>query len=327
MFKFAIIGCGRIAVRHAENINRVGKLTAVCDIDEEKANSFALKYNAQPFTSITELLHSGIEIDIVVICTPNGYHAEHSIKALDSGRNVLCEKPLCLTTTEAKEIIEAEKRSGRKLFVVKSMRFNPLLQYIKGLINKGELGNVYSFQLSCFWNRPQEYFIDSWHGKKFPDGGTLFTQFSHYIDAMLWLFGPIKEVKGFAFNAAHKNIIEFEDTGVASIKLQNGTLGTLNWSINTYKKNFEIGLIIISEKGTISLGGEYLNEVKLVQLPSELFLVSEHQSFDRSAVSHHKEVYDNLIMALNDDDHSFTNSLDGLKTVDAIEFIYHSISS
>jgi predicted dehydrogenase len=325
MFKFAIIGCGRIAVRHAENINRVGKLTAVCDIDEEKANSFALKYNAQPFTSITELLHSGIEIDIVVICTPNGYHAEHSIKALMAGKHVLCEKPMCLTVADANKIIKAEKMTQKKLYVVKSMRFNPLLRDLKRLIKTGELGQVYSFQLSCFWNRPQEYYINSWHGKKFPDGGTLYTQFSHYIDAMLWLFGSLENVTGFSRKAALKDIIEIEDTGVAALQFQNGTIGSLNWSVNTYQKNLEIGMTIIAERGTIVLGGEYLNEVKYTNLGFDFQFRSSINVNCRKTLSHHYEVYDQVILSVDNQENSITNSIDGLKTVEAIERIYEAI--
>ncbi len=322
MYQFAIIGCGRIAVRHAENIARVGKLVAVCDIDEQKVFSFAKAYSVKAFTSVFDLLNAGINIDIVIICTPNGYHADQCIKALNSGRNVLCEKPLCLTTSEAKDIIEAEEKSGKKLFVVKSMRYNPLLKDVKRLIDNGELGQVYSFQLSCHWNRPQSYYNNSWHGKAFPDGGTLFTQFSHYIDAMLWLFGDLENVTGYTTNAAHKNVIEFEDTGVASLLFQNNILGTLNWSVNIFQKNHEIGLTIIAEKGTIALGGEFLNEVKLIQLSSELQFTSAEYIYKRSALSHHQEVYDDLILVLNNEESAITNVFDGLKTVEAIEKIY-----
>jgi predicted dehydrogenase len=326
MYHFALIGCGRIAVRHAENIARVGKLVAVCDIDEQKAFSFAKTYNVPAYTSVSELLDAGITIDVVIISTPNGYHADQCIKALNSGRNVLCEKPMCLTTTEAKDIIEAVKRSGKKLFVVKSMRYNPLLKDVKRLIDNGELGKIYSFQLSCLWNRPQGYYHNSWHGKAFPDGGTLYTQFSHYIDAMLWLFGDLENVTGFATNAAHKNIIEFEDTGVASLYFQNKILGTLNWSVNTFQKNLEIGLTVIAEKGTVAIGGEFLNELKLLHLSPELQFASAEYVYNRSALSHHREVYDNLILVLNNEESTFANAFDGMKTVEAIEKIYKNIN-
>ena len=254
MYKFAIVGCGRIAHRHAENIKRVGHLLAVCDTDKLKADDFALRYDGKAYYTIEDLLREEKEIDIVSICTPNGYHAEHSIKSLQAGKHVLCEKPMCITSAAAWQIIETEKFSRRKMYVVKSSRFNPLLQQVHKLISEQKLGNIYSFQLSCFWNRPKDYF-DDWHGKLFPDAGTLYTQFSHYIDTLYWLFGDLETATGYSANKAHNSVIEFEDTGVASLKMRSGVLGSLNWSINTYKKNSEIALTIIAEKGTLSLGG------------------------------------------------------------------------
>ena len=326
MYKFAIIGCGRIAHRHAENIKRVGELIAVCDIDKVKADEFARLFGAKAYYNIDQLLKDEAQLEVVSVCTPNGFHAEHSIKALQAGKNVLCEKPMCLTSAAAWQIIETEKFSRKKLFVVKSARFNPILKEVHQLIKKEMLGKIYSFQLSCFWNRPKEYFLD-WHGKLFPDGGTLYTQFSHYIDTLYWLFGDMASATGFKANQAHENTIEFEDTGVAALKMESGVLGTINWSINSYKKNSEIGLTIIAEKGTISISGEYLNQIHYQQLDTPITIEksritpNEYLNY-KGTMSHHSEVYDSLVLALANQEHSFTNAYDGLKTVEMIEKIY-----
>jgi UDP-N-acetyl-2-amino-2-deoxyglucuronate dehydrogenase len=137
----------------------------------------------------------------------------------------------------------------------------------KKLLDEGKLGKVYSFQLHCFWNRPAEYYT-GWRGKAFPDGGTLYTQFSHYIDALIWLWATLKRYMGFPKIGRTRDSIEFEDTGVAALQLSSGIIGTLNWSVNTYQKNFEIGLTLIAEKGTFSLGGPYLNEAKYACMES-----------------------------------------------------------
>ena len=329
MYKFAIIGCGRIALRHAENISRVGKLISVCDIEKQKADEFADQYQCKAWYSIDELLQKEKEVDVISVCTPNGLHAEHTIKSLQAGKHVLCEKPMCITSVAAWQMINTEKFSRKKLFVVKSARFNSLLKHLKDLIEKGNLGNLYSFQLSCFWSRPKKYYED-WHGKSFPDGGTLYTQFSHYIDAMLWLFGEIDEVSGFRENKAHKNIIEFEDTGTIAVRMKSSLLGTINWSVNTYKKNSEISLTVIAEKGTIALGGEYLNELKYHQLdnsykfPTESTTSNQYDGF-KGSMSHHSEIYDSLVDSLNTKANSFSNSFDGLRTVETIEKIYKSV--
>jgi predicted dehydrogenase len=330
MYKFALVGCGRIAKRHAEMIQAAGILKAVCDVDAERADAFAAAYHATPYYSIETLLAVENDIDIVSVCTPNGFHAEHSIKALQAGRNVLCEKPLCITSAAAWQLIETEKFSRKKLFVVKSARFNPLLVELKQQIESRSLGKVFSFALNCFWNRPKEYYSD-WHGKRFPDGGTLYTQFSHYIDALYWLFGDLESVQGFAGNLAHEDTIEFEDSGVVSLKMKSGILGTINWSVNTFRKNFEIGLTVIAQNGTISLGGEYLDQLRYqeginaFEVSSVSGRANEYASY-KGSMSHHKEVYENLLEAVENKAEPNSNAFDGLKTVEIIEKIYKAVS-
>lgn len=329
-YQFALIGCGRIAARHAENILQHGQLKAVCDTDVAKADAFAATYGAKAYYSIDDLLKAEKEVDVISICTPNGMHAEHSIKSLQAGKHVLCEKPLCLTSAAAWQMIETEKFSRKKLFVVKSTRFNPFVKSLKEYIDAGNLGTIYSFGLNCFWNRPESYYTD-WRGKLFPDGGTLYTQFSHYIDILIWLMGEIVEVKGLAKNLAHQAIIEFEDTGVVALEMKNGALGTFNWSVNSYQKNFEVSLTLIAEKGTIQIGGPYLNEIKFqnVQNPfyiNEALPQANDYGFYNGSMSNHKEVYLNLMKELSHDTNN-SNAFDGLRTVEAIEKIYKAVAN
>lgn len=303
---------------------------AVCDVRKEKADLFAGRHKATAYYDIDDLLADEKSIEVVAVCTPNGLHAEHTVKALQARKHVLCEKPLCLTSAAAWQIIETEKFCRRRLFVVKSARYNPILQSLQTALQDGWLGTVYSFQVSCFWNRPDGYYTD-WRGKLFPDGGTLYTQFSHYIDAMLWLFGEIGEARGFQQNAAHQQSIEFEDTGVLALQMKSGVLGTLNWSVNAYRKNHEIAFTILAEKGTVRVGGEYLNEVQYVQSEVELRLPATPKSANdyttyNGSMSHHQEVYDHLVNALSGADKNIIGGYEGLKTVQAIETIYKSIS-
>lgn len=330
MKKFALIGCGKIAGKHAENITRVGTLVAVCDVVKEKRDDFAARYGAKAYEEMDQLLQHEKEVEVVAICTPNGYHAEHTIKSLQAGKHVLCEKPLCLTSAAAWQIIETEKFCRRKLFVVKSTRYNPLLQELKKAVAEKKLGSIYSFHLSCIWNRPETYY-SGWRGKLFPDGGTLYTQFSHYIDALLWLLGDVEEVKGYRKNAAHTSSIEFEDTGVASLFMQSGAVGTLHWSVNGYRKNHEIALTLVAEKGTVRLGGEYLHEVQYNESEEAVLFPEVQQNANdytqyKGSMSHHREVYDHLLQVLNNNDKMFTGAYDGLKTVETIEKIYKAIS-
>jgi UDP-N-acetyl-2-amino-2-deoxyglucuronate dehydrogenase len=324
MYRFALIGCGKIAERHALYISAKGSLVAVCDIDKGKADRLADKYKCASYTSLEDLLlHENI--DVISVCTPNGNHAEHVIKSLQAGIHVLCEKPLCLTTAAAWQIMETAKFSRKKVFVVKSARFNPLLKQLHELIKNNLLGRIYSFQLNCFWSRPASYYSD-WHGKDFPDGGTLYTQFSHYIDALIWLFGEAAEVKGYRANLAHKNVMEFEDTGAASLVMKDGALGGISWSVNSFQKNAEISLTIIAEKGTISLGGEYLNEIRYQQSDSikitETVSIPNEYADYKGSMTHHNEIYENLIDTLDEKNTVYTGAYEGMQTVNLIEMIY-----
>ena len=329
--RFAIIGCGKIAPRHAAEAAKLGVLVAVCDIVKEKADSLAAQYAARAFYTIEDLLREEKKIDIVAVCTPNGLHAAHSIAAIEAGSHVLCEKPLCISARDGEQMMRTAETNNKKLFVVKSTRYNPALAALKKWIEEGKLGTLYSFQLNCFWNRPAAYYAGSWKGKLAADGGTLYTQFSHYIDALLWLLGDVETVTGYRKNIAHRNIIEFEDSGIVAIRMKNGVLGGLNWSVNTFEKNMEVSLTLLAENGSIRIGGEYMNKVEYQLSGLAPLIIPEtglanDYGYYKGSMSNHDKVYENLVKALKDDNHLFANAADGLKTVETIEKIYNSVS-
>ncbi|MEO6547174.1 MAG: Gfo/Idh/MocA family oxidoreductase [Ferruginibacter sp.] len=327
---FAIVGCGRISLRHAEQISRVGKLKAVCDIIPERADSLATQYGAIPYYSLDQLLLSVKGIDVISICTPNGFHATHSIRCLEAGTHVLCEKPLCISSADGRLMIEAEHKARKKLFVVKQNRYNPPIMLLRQLINNNALGKVYSFQLNCFWNRPEEYYTD-WKGKKLMDGGTLFTQFSHFIDLLYWFLGDVESVKALAQNFAHPKI-EFEDSGMVLFEMKNGAIGSLNYTVNSYDKNMEGSITIFAENGSVKVGGQYLNELEYFSVKGMEAPVlpkgntANTYGFYQGSMSNHDKVYDNLMIALKDDSHLFASAAEGLKTVEIIEKIYAEIA-
>lgn len=326
--RFAIIGCGRIAQRHAEHINKQGVLTAVCDIDPEKANAMASKYGARAYYDVQDLLTKEKEIDVVSVCSPNGLHATHSIQSLRAGFHVLCEKPMAINVHDCGEMIKVAEQSNKRLFAIKQNRFNPPIVAVKKAIDEGRLGRLFSIQLSCFWNRNADYYENSWKGTKELDGGTLFTQFSHFIDLLYWMVGDIKNVQAYMNNYAHKGIIEFEDTGVVIVEFHNGVIGTINYTVNSYEKNMEGSLTIFGEKGTVKIGGQYLNELeyqnikdyRIENLP-EGAKANNYGTYQGS-MSNHDKVYENLIDVLNNNASISTNAFEGLKTVEIIDKIY-----
>lgn len=325
---FAIIGCGRIAKRHAEQMIKHGKLQAVCDIIPAKADELALQYNTKACYSIDELLKIK-DLNVLAVCTPNGLHAHHSIKALEASINVLCEKPLCITINDGKMMIEAAKKAEKKLFVVKQNRYNPPVAFLKELIEGGKLGKIYSFQINCFWNRPEAYYID-WKGNKELDGGTLFTQFSHFIDLLYWLLGDVATAKAISKNFAHSTI-EFEDTGAVLFEMEKGVIGSLNYTVNSFEKNMEGSITIFAENGTVKIGGQYLNELEYCQVSGiekpdlPMGNPANGYGFYQGTMSNHDKVYENLILALRDESHEFASAADGLKTVEIIQKIYNTL--
>ena len=328
MIQFALIGCGRIAQRHAEHIHNNGKLIAVCDTIKSRADELALKYNAKAYYTIEDLLlHE--KPDVVTICSPNGLHAQHSIQSLNAGFHVLCEKPLAVNVNDCGEMIKAAEKANKRLFAIKQNRFNPPVEAVKKAIEKGRLGKIYSVQLSCFWNRNEDYYANSWKGTKDLDGGTLYTQFSHFIDLLYWLIGDIKEAEAFIGNFAHQNIIEFEDTGAVIIKFYNGAIGTINYTVNSYQKNMEGSLTIFGEKGTVKIGGQYINELEYQNIQDykieNLAEGNKPNNYGNylGSMSNHDKVYENLIDVMKNNASISTNAFEGLKTVEIIDKIYN----
>ena len=326
--QFAVIGCGRIAQRHAEHIAKAGKLVAVCDVIPEKAQTLAGKYGAVAYSDADELLKKSKGIDVVSVCSPNGLHAVHTIRSLQAGFHVLCEKPMALTVQDCGEMINAAERANRRLFIVKQNRFNPPVAAVKQIIEEGRLGRICSVQLSCFWNRNEEYYKNSWKGTRALDGGTLFTQFSHFVDLLYWMIGDVKEVCGFTGNLAHQDIIEFEDSGVVSLRFYNGAIGTINYTVNAHKKNMEGSLTIFGDKGTVKIGGQYLNELEYQDI--EGYRISDLPPGNppnqygqyQGSMSNHDKVYANLVEVLSGNGIIATNGFEGLKTVEIIDRIY-----
>ena len=327
--RFALIGCGRIAQRHAEHINNFGKLIAVCDNIKSKADELASKYDSAAYYDIDELLENE-KVDVVSICTPNGLHSIHTIKSLKAGFHVLCEKPLAINVSDCGEMIKTAESCNRRLFAIKQNRFNPPIVEVKNLIDSGALGKIYSIQLSCFWNRSFDYYENSWKGTKHLDGGTLFTQFSHFIDLLYWMVGDVKFAKGIGKNYAHDGIIEFEDTGVVILEFYNGAIGTINYTVNSYKSNMEGSLTVFAEKGTVKIGGQYLNELEYQSI--ENYVIKNLPQGNKAnsygtyqgSMSNHDKVYENLVDVLQKGSSINTSSFEGLKTVEIIDKIYTS---
>lgn len=222
-------------------------------------------------------------------------------------------------------IDEAEK-AQRKLFIVKQNRFNPPVAAVKKKIDAGAFGRIYSLQLNCFWNREAAYYNDPWRGSKDLDGGTLFTQFSHFIDLMYWLLGDVEDVQSYRQNYKHREIIQFEDTGVVILKFKSGAIGTINYTVNATHKNMEGSLTLFGEKATVKIGGQYLNTIEYAEgIEMDVSALSnaplDYGGYTGS-MSNHDLVYDHILDVMNNDVKSLLDVHDAMMTVQIIERIY-----
>lgn len=328
--KFAIVGAGHIGKRHAEMISRdeEGELVAMVDIRSAEECE-ATHFNVPFFDSIEALLASGIEFDVVNICTPNGLHAAQSITALDAKKHVVCEKPMGLTKDNCEQIIFKSLQMSKHVFCVMQNRYSPPSEWIKSVVNDGILGDIFMVQLNCYWNRDDRYYKKGgWKGTQELDGGTLFTQFSHFIDIMYWLFGDIDNIQGKFADFTHKDSTDFEDSGFVSFDFINGGMGSINYSTAVVNQNLESSMTIIGSKGSVKIGGQYMNEVEVCNIPGyEMPVLAEtnpgndYGAYKGSAANHHY-VISNVIDTLKGRSTSTTNALEGLKVVEIIERIY-----
>lgn len=326
--KFVVIGCGHIGKRHADIIktHQDCTLVALCDA-ESKENLDIDRFDVPFFQNIETLLASEIYFDVVIIATPNGLHEIQALKCLEAEKHIVIEKPMALTKSGCERIIFKALQKQKQVFCVMQNRYSPPSQWLKNLVETKQLGSIFMVQINCYWNRDDRYYkpdLESgkptgWHGTKNLDGGTLFTQFSHFIDLMYWCFGDIENIKARLNNFNHKNTTAFEDSGFISFDFIDGGMGSLNYSTAVWDKNLESSITIVAEKGSVKVGGQYMDKVeychiKDYDLPTELNNITVGQN--------HHYVIENIVDVLRGRKAITTNALEGMKVVEIIERIY-----
>ena len=328
--KFALVGCGSIGKRHIAvlDADEEAEIVAICDIDENKCIELSSLYNGlKYYTSYTEMLAS-INCDVVNVVTPHQMHADMSIDALNKGFNVLVEKPMALTSDDCDRMNDAAIASGKKLWVVKQNRFNVPIRLAKEVIDNNRLGKIFIVKCEVLWNRYQGYYDDSpWRGVIESEGGSLYTQASHFIDLLVWWFGDIISAQTNIETQNHQ--IETEDTGLSVVKFSNHALGSIIWTTCVYNKNYEGSITIIGEKGTIKIGGQYLNKIEYWDV--EGFPLSEGIEFSdkpnkygkyQGTSSNHDKVINAIISQLKGRTHESVDGFEGIRSIKAIELMY-----
>ena len=330
--KFAVVGVGHIGKRHAEMIARNPEAELVALIDARNKNELNIdSYEVPFFNSLADFLVSDLDVDVINIATPNGFHAAQALESLSAGKHVVIEKPMALNKKDAEQVIYKALNMHKHVFAVMQNRYSPPSVWIKQLINSKILGDIYMVQLNCYWNRDDRYYkSDSWHGKKDLDGGTLYTQFSHFIDIMYWLFGDVENVNTRFNDFNHQKLTDFEDSGFVSFDFVNGGMGSLNYSTSVWNQNLESSMTIIAENGSVKIGGQYMDKVEVSNIKDytmpELAPTNPGNDYGayKGSAQNHNYVIDNVVDVLNGRAAITTNALEGLKVVDIIERIYNT---
>lgn len=336
--RFAIIGCGRIGLLHAEFIraNPDCELIALCDSRPAQELSLPAilssgtslppvpSFQGSPrplpfFQDEDELLTQ--DFDVLVIATPNGLHERHALKALQNDRHVLIEKPMALTSADCGNIIREARARDRQVFCVMQNRYSAPSAWLKGLLEKKALGGIFLVNVNCFWNRDERYYHKgSWKGTSDLDGGILFTQFSHFVDSLLWLFGDITDIQARFANFSHATSTSFEDTGVASFNFIAGGMGSFNFTTSVRGQNLESSLTIIAEKGTVRISGQYMEKVEVCTL--EGYDARSVGADEADTRGNHACIYANIVSVLRSGGHPDIDPQEAANVIETIEKIY-----
>lgn len=310
MINFSILGYGYIGkVNHKAILNSEGaELVSIIDID--LPSDLGLK----TYSTLECFLQEDTKTDVVIIATPNGLHYEHAMRCLKAGKNILIESPIGLNPEESKEIlVEADLRNLR-VFTSLQLRFSPVVQYIKKLIDNKALGKVFMINVQCYWNRNKNYYkLSDWRGSEEMDGGVLYSQFFHFIDVINYWFDEVKCIQSKKYNFSHQQYTEFADSGNIDF-LADNAIGHMTYTTAVFNKSFESNISIIAEKGTVKIGDEFLNQ--MIYSDFKNICCSKNVSTDQE--NFHELVIQETVDALIRNNVSV---IDGKEALKAIHFI------
>lgn len=333
MYKFALVGCGRIAKRHAELLSGVvadAKLVAVCDVDADKARTFGERYGVDWYQDIDEMM-SRVQPDVVSVLTPSGLHREHVIRLAPYGKHIVVEKPMALTLDDADAMIAACDVYNCRLFVVKQNRFNVPVVKLREAMEQKRFGKLVMGTVRVRWCRTQAYYdMDAWRGTWALDGGVLTNQASHHVDLLEWMMGDVESV--FAKSTTALVNIESEDTAIAVLKFRNGALGCIEATTATRPKDLEGSISILGEKGTVEIGGFAVNQMKTwsfaEQEPDDADVMQKYSVNPPNVYGFgHQAYYEHVLDCLQSGRQQLVDGLEGRRSIELISAIYESIET
>lgn len=327
--KIAIVGCGRIFLKHLEAVKENHadlELIAVCDTDPQRLESAKALTGCAGFHSLKNLLEN-CQVDIVCLCTPSGLHPEQTIELARFGKHVITEKPMATKWNEGKAMVQACDAAGVYLFVVKQNRTNETIQKLKNAVKSKRFGRIYMVVVNVLWSRPEAYYqADDWRGTWEFDGGAFMNQASHYVDLLDWLIGPVESVQAYSGTLARN--IEVEDTGTAILRWRSGAMGSINVTMLTHDKNLEGSITIIGEEGTVRIGGVALNEINHWDFKNkaqdDATATESNYSTESVYGFGHSRYLKNVISVLRGESRPETDGREGLRSLELLIAIYRA---
>ncbi|NGZ29486.1 MAG: Gfo/Idh/MocA family oxidoreductase [Magnetococcales bacterium] len=326
--RMAIVGCGRISKNHFGSIEKHAdnlELVAVCDNASSVLDDHAKKYQVPGYKHLEKMLKSE-KLDLIVLCTPSGIHADQAVLSAKYGVHVMTEKPMATRWQDGVRMVRACDEANVHLFVVKQNRRNTTLQLLKRATEEKRFGKIHMVHLNIFWNRPQSYYDQAkWRGTWEFDGGAFMNQASHYVDLLDWLIGPVDKVQAMISTTRD---IEVEDTGVLNVRWRNGALGSMSVTMLTYPKNLEGSITILGEKGTVRIGGVAVNDIQIWQFEDTRDYDEQIRTANYETTSvygfGHPLYYNNIIDVLRGRAEPETDGREGLKSLEILIAAYLS---
>ena len=335
--KYALIGCGRIAVNHIKAVINNGlELLAVCDVSPEAIDQLFEKtnYNQAPlrYTDYRKMIDENPELELVAIATESGVHAKIALYCIDHGIHVIVEKPMAMSMADAEEIVRRSQEKHVKVSVCHQNRFNIAIQQMRQALEAGRFGRISHGSVHVRWNRNQNYYDQApWRGKWASDGGCLFNQCIHGIDLLRWMMGDeVDEVYGVTQRRFH-DYLECEDIGMAVVKFKNGAVGTIEGTVNVYPKNLEETLYLFGETGTVKIGGKATNNIDVWNFTDETEMDLEKKGLKEQTSNvygnGHTSLYADMIDAVRNDRKPYVDAVAGRNAVEMILAIYQSAAT
>ena len=334
ILNFVLVGCGRIAKRHSELLGHGqihnARLVAVCDLVPAKAAKIAGEFSVPSFTDMHEMMRS-VDIDVVVVLTESGKHAEQVVALAAYGKHIVVEKPMALTLDDADAMIRACDASGARLFVVKQNRFNVPVLKLRQALEAGRFAKLVLGTVRVRWCRPQSYYDqDAWRGTWALDGGVLTNQASHHVDLLEWMMGDVDSV--FAMSSTALAKMEAEDTAVVTLRFRNGALGIIEATTAARPTDLEGSISVLGEGGTVEIGGFAVNKMKVWKFGNPE--VDDDEVMEKYSVNPpnvygfgHQAYYEHVVKSIINDTRHLVDGLEGRRSLELINAIYESVET